>query len=117
MSVRVFYILLIGAGVVLGLVLVRAAVRIRLVVSALLISGLALAGVFLPSLARAVVNDATAAAVFLVLLIWGAYDLVVRLPAARSALPDRPSAKPIRTPPLPKRTDDISESTEEQDDA
>lgn len=109
MSLRLFYVLVISGGILLGLLLVRCAVRTRLVVSILLVSLLAFAGVFFPSLAHAVINDATAAAVLLVLMIWGAYDLVLRLPAARKALPERkplpssrPKPPPVQAPPPPE---------------
>lgn len=128
MSVRIFYILLIGLGLGLGLLLVRATVRTRLMVSVLLLAGLTLAGVFMPSLAHAVVNDATAAAALLVVLIWGVYDLVVRLPAARKALPERtpersrvrpvqaPPARPIPPPIPPPAAESASESEEDRHD-
>ena len=120
---RLFFVLLIGGGVALGLLLLRASVRVRLAVSALLLSVLALAGVFLPSLARAVVNDATAAAALLVVLLWGAYDLVVRLPEARRKLPERrPPPVPARQPPVdplepPEPPENEGDAKEESHDA
>jgi hypothetical protein len=99
MSYRWFLILIVGGGVVLGAALVRSAVRTRAVVSVTLIAGVALAGVFLPSLAHALINDATAAGAMVVLLVWGVYDLFVRLPELRKSLPPKPEShhsRPLR---------------------
>ncbi|WFB36897.1 hypothetical protein P3T73_03860 [Kiritimatiellota bacterium B12222] len=79
-SIRWFYVMVIGCGLVLGLLLIRASQRTRIVVTMSLVAGLILVGVFLPSFAHALVNDATAAAALLVVVLWFVYDLVVRLP-------------------------------------
>lgn len=135
---RGFLVAIVGGGVLLGLGLLRCAVRVRLVVSAGLVGALALAGVFLPSFAHALVNEATAAGAFLVVLLWGVYDLLVRLPEVRKTLPKKPaddrgaplrpgSVKPrgpVESPPAPKPeepedsgADSETDETKEADDA
>ena len=81
-----FHAVVIVAGVLLGLVLVRMKLVTRLLVAALLVSALVLASVFLPSFTRAIVNDATAAAAALVVVLWMVWDLTVRWPRHRQHL-------------------------------
>jgi len=89
---RGFYGFVIGAGVLLGLALVRCRIATRLLAVAGAAVFLVLAAVFTPSLSRAVINDATAAGAALILILWFAWDLVVRLPQWRSAHPHAPPA-------------------------
>jgi hypothetical protein len=81
-----FHGVVIVAGVLLGLVLVRVKLITRILVVALLVSGLVLASVFLPSFPRAILNDATAAAAALVVVLWMVWDLTVRWPRYRQNL-------------------------------
>jgi hypothetical protein len=94
-----FYLIVIAAGVAIGLVLVRATLNRRLVVVAALLALLVLLAVFTPALARALVNDAVAGAAALVLILWFAWDVVVRVPRWRKA---NPPARPRPRGPLPR---------------
>jgi hypothetical protein len=122
---RWFLVAMVGGGVLLGLGLLRCAVRVRLVVSAALVGALALAGVFLPSFAHALVNEATAAGAFLVVLLWCVYDLLVRLPEVRKQLPDTsdpgrggpPKPGPVEPPPEPPAENSGTEDPKEAGDA
>ena len=75
-----FHVLLVALVVVLGLSLVRAGFGKRAVVVGSVLAALALLAVFLPTLTRAVVSNATAAAVFVVLVIWTLRYLLVTRP-------------------------------------
>ncbi|MCC5847287.1 MAG: hypothetical protein JJU29_04260 [Verrucomicrobia bacterium] len=81
-----FYGVVILSGFLLGLFLVQVKLVTRLLVSALLVSGLVLASVFFPSFTRAIVNDATAAAAAMVVVLWIVWDLTVRWPRYRQNL-------------------------------
>ncbi len=83
LSRRLFYALVLAGGIGLGLLLLRAAIATRILVSAFLIAGLLFSAVFLPSLSHALINDATAGGAALVLLLWAVYDVVLRLPRFR----------------------------------
>jgi|GEM_PF-2770982 len=107
-----FRVITIGSGVLLGLLLLRASVRWRFLVSTALITALAFMGVFLPSLARAIVNNATAAAVFLVLLAWFMYDVLIRLPQIKLQS-HTPATSP---PPPPARSESVTPSDEDSMD-
>jgi hypothetical protein len=94
-------------GVGLGLVLLWAGWPRRLMAAGAGVTALVLLGVFAPSLARAVVNTATAGAVFTVLLVWALWYVLVTLPrsplvqerraarAARAAAPRPPAPPPV----------------------
>jgi len=96
---RLFYGGVIGGGILLGLLLLRVRLHTRLVVVAAVLALLVLAAVFTPSLSRALVNDATAAGAFLVLILWFVWDVVVRWPRyrrARRAASATPPAVPAK---------------------
>jgi hypothetical protein len=94
-------------GVALGIALLWTSWPRRLATAGTLLTLLVLLGVFAPSAARAVVNTATAGAVFTILLLWGLWYLLFTLPrspliqerraarAARAAEPRRPTPPPM----------------------
>lgn len=94
-----FYVIMIGAGVALGIALVRAPLNTRLVVVGALVALLVLMAVFTPALARAVINDAVAGGAALVLILWFVWDVVVRFPRWRKTL--APAGPRGGTPPPP----------------
>jgi len=117
-SFILFRVLTIGAGVLLGLLVLRASVKLRILVSMALVTALALMGVFLPSMARAIVNDATAAAVLLVLLAWLVYDILVKLPKVRiqTQRPSDPPPAPVPPQPTPEPPEPQEPSTPSDDE-
>jgi len=100
---RGFYGIVIGAGVLLGLALVRCRIGTRILVVAAVAVLLVLAAVFTPSLSRALINDATAAGAALVGILWFVWDLVVRLPQWRKSKRRVPPARPAPLPPQPPK--------------
>ena len=89
----VMLVLVVGVG--LALVPARGAVRL-LAVSAAFIA-LVVIAVFMPSLARAVASNATAAGVVVVLVVWGLWQILVVRP--RRPRPPAPDAPPPLPPP------------------
>jgi hypothetical protein len=117
-SHRLFQMLTIGVGVLLGLLLIRAAIRTRFMVCMALVALLALAGVFLPSLAHALINDATGGGAFLVLILWVVYDVVVRFPKVHQSMkkkegPMHPEPEPAPMAPPPEAVE-LDEGIEEE---
>ncbi len=101
-----FRLLLVVAGVALGVALLPASLRLRAYVVGAGIIVLILLAVFAPSTSRAVVNNATAGGGLVVLVLWGLWFLVVTLPrlnAARKAARNQPPPMP---PPMPATADE-----------
>lgn len=98
-------VVLVVLGVGVGIALLWTGWPQRLVATGAIAAALALLGVFAPSAARAVVNTASAGAVFTVLLIWGLWYVLVTLPRAplvlewRAARAERATRRTRGVPP------------------
>jgi hypothetical protein len=99
------------AGIVIGgLLLLRASISGRIVAVGCGVLALTVLAVFTPSCARSVVNNATAGAVFAVLVVWGMWyvavtrprdpDIAARRAARRAARAEERRAR--RPPSLPE---------------
>jgi hypothetical protein len=93
--------LVIVAGVALGLVLLPATLSRRALVCGLVATLLLLLAVFLPSLARALVSNAAVAGAMIVLIAWGLWYVVVTRPRRQGAPPAGPAASPPPAAPMP----------------
>ncbi len=100
---RLFHGVVIGGGILIGLLLLRSRLSTRLIVVAAILALLVLAAVFTPSLIRALLNDATVAGAFLVLVLWFVWDVVVRWPRYRRL---RRAAREKR-PTMPAETEEV----------
>jgi len=89
-------LLLAVAGLGIGVALVPASLRLRAYVIGGGIVLIVLLAVFAPSAARAVVNNATAGAGLVVLVLWGLWFLVVTLPRWNA---EKKAARPLPPPP------------------
>jgi hypothetical protein len=80
MSTRWLHAIVFGLIAVAGVLLLRRPVTERIIAASVLLALLVLLGVFLPTLARAILNQILWLAVLLVLLLWGVVFLVRGLP-------------------------------------